>query len=482
MAEWQAQARQPSYAQVLRQLKRRECGVYNCINSVLADAAFVREVAALYPGFPVLANLRCGLWYVPEPAGTCYFKSTDGHFGKWAFSLTRLNTAVARLAAQQGGVLVVDATRRGKTFPDALAKTVPIWAAVLNRAVAVGGQEGGNQDVCEAGWSERPCAGAVLGVGGPACDGGAAEEAAWDTELHLPPWVSATEQSQIELRLDTFVRQLLEVSTDVPALAAALHKPLRPLWVSQRTRVWLDAAPDARAFAFTPLVLVSASLPGARQRCVVGNGGWSYEYVPGAGDDEESWARGLTPALLMRHRRELVDAGPEGVEGIGWANGGDGWPHADDGIAWLPGGSVGLGAHAAGAPETVWRHADAVLNLGMLQHHGMQFERMAAVVVRAAADEARPLGSMSGPHAGRLQPHASVHLAPPSGSVEAELALYLWLPVAGPKQDRVALRARLPAALAFVAGHLARGRRVLVHCDDGTDRCVCVAVAALLAG
>ena len=117
MSGWQEQARQPSYAQVLRQLKRRERGLYSCINSVLADAAFVREIAALYPGFPVLANLRCGLWYVPEPAGTCYFKSTDGHFGKWAFSLTRLNLHVACLAAREGGVLIVDATRRGKTFP-----------------------------------------------------------------------------------------------------------------------------------------------------------------------------------------------------------------------------------------------------------------------------------------------------------------------------------------------------------------------------
>ena len=61
-----------------------------------------------------------------------------------------------------------------------------------------------------------------------------------------------------------------QVGADVPALAAALRKPLRTLWVSQRTRVWLDAAPDARAFPFTPLVLVSASLPGARQRRVVG--------------------------------------------------------------------------------------------------------------------------------------------------------------------------------------------------------------------
>ena len=31
----------------------------------------------------------------------------------------------------------------------------------------------------------------------------------------------------------------------------------------------------------------------------------SYEYVPGAGDDEESWARGLTPALLWAHHKVL---------------------------------------------------------------------------------------------------------------------------------------------------------------------------------
>lgn len=48
-----------------------------------------------------------------------------------------------------------------------------------------------------------------------------------------------------------------------------------------------------------------------------------------------------------------------------------------------------------------------------------------------------------------------------------EPARYLWLPIAGPKRDRMALRARLPAALDFVAGHLSCGRRVLVHCDDG---------------
>lgn len=39
-----------------------------------------------------------------------------------------------------------------------------------------------------------------------------------------------------------------------------------------------------------------------------------YSYVPGAGDDEESWARGLTPALLWQHKRRLLAAGLEGIE------------------------------------------------------------------------------------------------------------------------------------------------------------------------
>ena len=61
---------------------------------------------------------------------------TQGHNGQWSFSTTRLNLHVAEAAARKGGVMIVDATRKGKRFTDALAKTVPIWACVLNRAVA----------------------------------------------------------------------------------------------------------------------------------------------------------------------------------------------------------------------------------------------------------------------------------------------------------------------------------------------------------
>lgn len=96
----------------------------------------------------------------------------------------------------------------------------------------------------------------------------------------------------MEKRLPAFVDSLLSVGADVPALSAALRKPLRPLWVSQQSALWADFAAALPSLEFTPLVLVSASAPlqwaGARRSA--GGGGWAY--VPGAGDDEESWAQG----------------------------------------------------------------------------------------------------------------------------------------------------------------------------------------------
>uniref|UniRef100_A0A0A9F5I1 Rit1 N-terminal domain-containing protein n=1 Tax=Arundo donax TaxID=35708 RepID=A0A0A9F5I1_ARUDO len=49
-------------------IKRREGTLYNALRSVAEDAAFVTEVAALWPALPLVANLRCGLWYAPPPA------------------------------------------------------------------------------------------------------------------------------------------------------------------------------------------------------------------------------------------------------------------------------------------------------------------------------------------------------------------------------------------------------------------------------
>ena len=107
----------PSLNSVLKQLKRESSSLYNSINSVLADAAFVSQIRALYPALPLFANLRCGVWYASQSEGTCYFKSTDGHHSNWQFSCIRLNWHLGLAAARSGGCLVVDATRRGKTYP-----------------------------------------------------------------------------------------------------------------------------------------------------------------------------------------------------------------------------------------------------------------------------------------------------------------------------------------------------------------------------
>lgn len=107
----------PTGKNVQRALNREQHSLYNCLLSILDDTRFVDEIRALYPTLPVFVNLRCGLWYSESQHQTCYFKSTDGHFGNWNFSCVRLNLQVAKACSEHGGCIIIDATRRGKTFP-----------------------------------------------------------------------------------------------------------------------------------------------------------------------------------------------------------------------------------------------------------------------------------------------------------------------------------------------------------------------------
>lgn len=38
--------------------------------------------------------------------------------------------------------------------------------------------------------------------------------------------------------------------------------------------------------------------------------GSAFDYIPGAGDDEESWAKGLTPELFWQHKQVCVTTDP----------------------------------------------------------------------------------------------------------------------------------------------------------------------------
>lgn len=656
-----------SIYKVTRELRKEQNSLFNCINSITDDAAFVNEIQVLYPTLPLVANLRCGLWYTQNPDGTCYFKSTDGHTNNWGFSKTRLNWHIADAAAKKGGCIIVDATRKGKRFPDSLTKTIPIWAAVINRAVArvhrqvIRKEERRNRQLREASscvpvddtqdcilpvqqspvpyldtnpsqkdagtdapkepersWMESPCCSPPLshargfrssplltqpsleewldsldhsratsrdvspakqakrphigrndnfvfgvqsapakmvlpmeegsegsvhsacrssdtdsvescieredegpetpkllsqsgampifdspgmscrmaqswgtfefpspdqlqvesssvdsddehslcgvptmpvvvvnGTPHPSRSAGAlldiwrsvdlkvedlpdvditlppdvahayqqqSKRHAWDTSLHLPLWISQTEAAQIESRLDGWVDELLEVGADVHGLAEVLTKPLRPLWVSQQSLIWINQVAQPEDLDFTPLILVSASQPVSyqRQSCrmqdAVGDMGkasdsWSYVYVPGAGDDEESWACGLNPKMFWQHCSELINAGQDGVQEVlkhllqsGPFSTSVGSLHArqeqpgrvetdqhhhkprgcvnsseanvrrtGSGLYWIGSTGVALGAFEAGAPPFVWDTVDAVLNCGARQHEAHEY-------------------------------------------------------------------------------------------------------------
>jgi tRNA A64-2'-O-ribosylphosphate transferase len=390
---------------------------------------------------------------------------------------------VAERAARCGGVLLVDATRSAtKRFPDALSKTVPIWAAVLNHAVA----------------EHRDRA-----TGAPL----SAATAAWRTGVALPPWVTPSEAVAIDARVPGWAASLLAVGADIAGLSALLQRPLRALWLSQASPLW--ALPEPASLPFTPLLCVSASAPlsgyghrhASNQACdgaapeASEHSARAYAYIPGAGDDEEAWACGLTPQLFWQHRVQLLDAGSGDVAAVvhalvaaapgcapapppgvlpasvfspaaaslsSLATGTHDLPPAGThvfaavaaalsgepleagGVRWIADSGVGCASYAAlaDAPQ-LWRSADALLLCG-----DAGGEEVAAA--------------------------AAATLAPPPGAL-------LCVRVAHAKADRASLTLALPLAVAFASSHLAARRTVLVACPDGRERAPAVAVALLAA-
>lgn len=93
-----------SLRDTLHTLKRSNLSIRNRLRSIASDGAFVSRVAETLR-LPLVANERCGSWYMDAEgkAGSAYFKSTDGHFGEWGFSLRRLNLGVLGVVGGWGG-------------------------------------------------------------------------------------------------------------------------------------------------------------------------------------------------------------------------------------------------------------------------------------------------------------------------------------------------------------------------------------------
>lgn len=93
-----------NFSKTLGDIKRSTLSIHNRLRSIEQDAEFAEGVVDTY-GRPVIANERCGSWYIdPEKkAGSAYFKSTDGHTGVWKFSSRRLNFHLLEIIGKNDG-------------------------------------------------------------------------------------------------------------------------------------------------------------------------------------------------------------------------------------------------------------------------------------------------------------------------------------------------------------------------------------------
>lgn len=319
-------------------MQRRERHIAHRLKSIAYDARRletklgilednVEEACARGVLLRFLANERCGSWYLPArsyfrrrqkllgddaaadsdagcrdgdaatceqpPApSTCYFKSSDGHYGQWSFSHTRLNLGLVKPllcprkpndaglitpAPQMGSItVIVDATQHGKAYPDALSKTIPIWACVMNRAY--------HHDL--------------------RCEGGSDE----DVRHMLPTWLHPSEAHSILQQLLAFTSSFKNVCpTPSSPDAVALAHPFTIMWLhgEDSDDTWESAASVMAKLAVDHHVLVLVCASGDAswrpQGDHVHSGagsrqGWSY--VRGAADDHQSWGMGLTCDLF----------------------------------------------------------------------------------------------------------------------------------------------------------------------------------------
>ena len=259
-----------------RRVNRASHTVLSHLRSIVEDSQTVSDLRSSLPSsIPCILNKRNGCWYVDsskEGAHCCYFKSTDGHDRNLLFNTsTRMNLHVALQASEHGAALIVDSTRRGKNFPDALRTTIPLWCAVINK---------------------------VLGLVG---EGSAFTAPAWLMTPQLIGHISNEVIPQIVSLLSAEVAQ-----TIVSQIGHVVKKRLVPVWLhpdedgvlewkGEHAEEVADAIVGASAMSdalsFTPLLLLSCS--GEKKARHVSEQSW--EYIQGAGDDEENWACGLRP-------------------------------------------------------------------------------------------------------------------------------------------------------------------------------------------
>lgn len=267
--------------------------------------------------------------------------------------------------------------------------------------------------------------------------------------------------SLVEDRVETLYRSRAIVNPR-QLVEERLVKPIRVVWMDYEGKLFpanetfsgLEVAPPSISAleSMDDCLLLVCWNPSRYQNTAqegMGDiGDCEYVYVPGAADDQETWARKLTPSMFWRHRQELLDPSLDDDHlkalidrlvqkekkmqltehtNLHGQEEDDVLQHCDR-IGEL---NLWVGSRRSGRPPGCWKHFDAIINVTTQEYAGMTTE-----IAR----------------------------------------FYLQLSVEEGKRDKSELERCIPVGLAFLLFHLQKGRRVLIHCAQGRDRSVAIAL------
>eukprot|EP01071_Lankesteria_metandrocarpae_P004357 Lankesteria_metandrocarpae@DN34_c0_g1_i1.p1 len=342
-----------------RSLHHRLCSVlfdaeslYNRFSNTPEDGApTVRclfKSSAGCSAVPMVANIRCGSWYIPLARLSANFKSTTGHAFKYNFSNTRPNFSFLEYIDVYGGCILVDSTAKGKVYPDAMNRTVPIWAAVLS---TIGLMHHTNSPAAA---DDDDCSKCKINCNSEddniVC---AIAELQHRYSRILPCWMPESEESYAWKYLPDYIVNFLKTLSlnTVQMIRRHLRRRiLRCYWSNPDACDVRSSAGHsvctfpATATAFSEAVdshsttdsYVMNCSPREEGSCALENSGDDdlsiicysassvntktirvngqvLDYVQGAADDEENWLKdndllGLTPEMLWRSRNQILRA------------------------------------------------------------------------------------------------------------------------------------------------------------------------------
>ncbi|OEU06532.1 hypothetical protein FRACYDRAFT_254553 [Fragilariopsis cylindrus CCMP1102] len=263
-------------------------------------------------------------------------------------------------------------------------------------------------------------------------------------------------------------------------------------------------------------------------------GSYGYYYTPGAADDEESWARHLTPTLFWRHHQQIMnpklnddqvdtlidellqqeaqqqeddsmyinnttkkkinDENNSNCEKITTTTTTMINQHQQKNPIFSYSDRIGdtnlwIGSRRAGRPPECWGSADgdgddgfdAILNVTTQEYADISIPpdpKMKKDLVEDFVDGCNITNSNTSSSSSNNNNtnDGSSNIA---GQTNRNF-YYLQLPVEEGKRDRTQLEKWMTVGLVFIIHHLQKGRRVLVHCAQGKDRSVAVALACVI--